>query len=97
MGEMAKDVDERRRATRTQEKGQNVTIICENGSNYRTKLLNSSDGGLAVREFPGAVVGQAVICEDHIGDRHRMEVRWVRDKVVGLQHLVAGGKLSAAA
>ncbi|WFE88700.1 nitrate- and nitrite sensing domain-containing protein [Roseibium porphyridii] len=95
--EMAHDVEERRRANRKQESGQEVTLITEDGQQYTTRLMNSSEGGIGVMTFDGAHVGMQVIFEEPSGDRFPMAVKWVRDDVAGLQFLKAEGMKAAAA
>ena len=95
--EMARDVEERRRASRKQEMGQHVSLITSDGRRIETRLMNSSDGGIGVMPFDGACEGLQVTYEDMSGDTFPMEVKWVRDDSVGLQHLAATGRQSVAA
>ncbi|WP_299479682.1 methyl-accepting chemotaxis protein [uncultured Roseibium sp.] len=84
--DMAHDVEERRRASRTQETGQGVKLMGADGREFQANLVNSSEGGIGVTEFDGAVVGMEVIYEDQSGDRFPMEIRWVKDGTVGLKY-----------
>ncbi|MET1414245.1 nitrate- and nitrite sensing domain-containing protein [Roseibium sp. HPY-6] len=84
--DMARDVDERRRASRKQETGQGVRLIYQDGREFQANLVNSSDGGIAVTEFEGASVGMEITYEDESGDRFPMEIRWVKDGTAGLKY-----------
>lgn len=95
--EMAQDVEERRRASRTLETGQTVTLTTQDGREITTSLVNSSEGGVAVTSFEGADVGMRITYEDASGDRHPMEVRWVKDGIAGLKINAAEDHLYAAA
>ncbi|WP_298813437.1 nitrate- and nitrite sensing domain-containing protein [uncultured Roseibium sp.] len=95
--EMAHDVEERRRANRKQESGQEVTLTTEDGKQYTTRLMNSSEGGIGVMTFDGAHAGMQVMFEEPSGDRFPMAVKWVRDDVAGLQFLEAQDLNAAAA
>ncbi|WP_269583334.1 methyl-accepting chemotaxis protein [Roseibium sp. Sym1] len=95
--EMTQDVEERRRASRKQELGQNVKLVTGSGEEIRTRLMNSSEGGIGVSAFHGAREGMQVAYEDVSGRRYPMEVKWVRDNVAGLQFLQAEGSNAVAA
>ncbi|EAV44698.1 ATP-dependent DNA ligase [Roseibium aggregatum IAM 12614] len=95
--EMTRDVEERRRATRKQEMGQQVTLVTEGGKVFETRLMNSSEGGIGVMYFEGARVGQLVIYEDFSGRKFPMEIKWVSDDTVGLQYRAEAGSMAAAA
>lgn len=95
--EMTQDVEERRRASRKQETGQSITLIMDNGREISTNLINSSDGGVAVTDFEGADVGMHVTIEDGTGEQRLMEIRWVKDGIVGLSINVKNKHLNAAA
>lgn len=97
LGEMADDVDERRRANRKQEQGQPVVLITAEGQRIETRLMNSSDGGIGVMTFPGAQEGAQVVHEDSLGNQVSMVVRWLQDDTVGLQYLAGEKTLSEAA
>ncbi|MEP5623216.1 MAG: methyl-accepting chemotaxis protein, partial [Hyphomicrobiales bacterium] len=86
LADMTRDVEERRRATRKQEAGQHAKIILENGEDVTTRMVNSSEGGMSVRDFNGAHLGMRVVYEDTAGDCFPMEVKWVRGNSVGLQY-----------
>lgn len=95
--EMTRDVEERRRANRKQEAGQEVTLIAEDGQKFSTRLMNSSEGGIGVMTFEGARVGMQLSVEDASGDRFPMVIKFVRDDVTGLQFLQAEGQNAIAA
>jgi len=95
--QMTRDVEERRRASRKQEMGQRVTLVAEDGGQIRTRLMNSSEGGIGVMKFEGAHEGMQVTYEDQSGQSLPMEIKWVRDDIVGLQFLHAMVQKSAAA
>ncbi|MEE4010668.1 nitrate- and nitrite sensing domain-containing protein [Roseibium sp. FZY0029] len=95
--EMTRDVEERRRATRKQEMGQQVMLVTEGGKVFETRLMNSSEGGIGVTYFEGARVGQLVTYEDFSGQKFAMEIKWVKDETVGLQHRAETGSVAAAA
>ncbi|ASP36440.1 methyl-accepting chemotaxis protein [Labrenzia sp. VG12] len=95
--EMTRDVEERRRASRKQEMGQRVTLVASDGRSYQTRLMNSSEGGIGVMNFEGAHEGLQLTYEDQSGNAYSMEIKWVRDDIVGLQFLHAMGEKSAAA
>ncbi|MEL7526516.1 MAG: nitrate- and nitrite sensing domain-containing protein [Pseudomonadota bacterium] len=84
--EMTQDVEERRRASRTQEAGQRVTLVTEDGRTVETSLVNSSEGGIGVTAFADAAIGMTVTYIDETGDEFPMEVRWVRGDTLGLQY-----------
>lgn len=84
--EMARDVEERRRANRKQEQGQFVNLVLPDGEHLRTRLMNSSEGGLGVMVFQGAHEGMQVTYEDSAGNLFPMEVRWLHGETVGLQY-----------
>ncbi|EEE43900.2 hypothetical protein [Roseibium alexandrii] len=89
LNEMARDVEERRRANRKQERGQQIHLISESGEHIRTRLMNSSEGGIGVMNFHGAVEGMHVTYEDTKGHQYPMAVKWVYEDTVGLQYLTA--------
>ena len=95
--EMTRDVEERRRATRKQEMGQQVKLVTEGGKVFEARLMNSSEGGIGVMYFDGARVGQLVIYEDFSGRKFPMEIKWVRDDTVELQYRAEAGSMAAAA
>lgn len=95
--EMTRDVEERRRASRKQEMGQRVTLVAPDGRSYQTRLMNSSEGGIGVMNFEGAHEGLQLTYEDQSGKAYSMEIKWMRDDIVGLQFLHAMGEKSAAA
>ncbi|WP_422039743.1 methyl-accepting chemotaxis protein [Roseibium sp.] len=95
--EMTQDVEERRRASRKQETGQRVTLVTEDGRRFETSLVNSSDGGIGVTVFDGAVIGMLVTYIDNNGDEFPMEVRWVQGDTLGLQYRAGEGREDVAA
>jgi len=95
--EMTQDVEERRRASRTPETGQQVTLVTEDGRTFETSLVNSSDGGIGVTAFAGAAIGLSVTYIDDNGDEFPMEVRWVQGDTLGLQYRAGEGQQDVAA
>jgi methyl-accepting chemotaxis protein len=95
--EMTRDVEERRRASRKQEMGQHVTLLTQDGKSIETRLMNSSEGGIGVMHFDGARAGQLVTYEDFSGKKFPMEIKWVRDDMVGLQYRAEAGSMADAA
>lgn len=95
--EMTRDVEERRRASRKQETGQKVVLVTSDGREIRTRLMNSSEGGIGVMNFDGAREGLEVSYADPSGKSYPMEVKWVRGDVVGLQFLRGAGMAAVAA
>jgi|GEM_PF-1302375 len=95
--EMTRDVEERRRASRRQEMGQHIKLITQNGQEFETRLLNSSEDGIGIAMFEGAHAGMQVLYEDPSGERVPMEVKWVLEETAGLQFCSARGKYSQAA
>ncbi|MBO9424083.1 methyl-accepting chemotaxis protein [Labrenzia sp. R4_1] len=89
LNEMARDVEERRRANRKQERGQQIHLITESGEHIRTRLMNSSEGGIGVMNFAGAAEGLHLTYEDTSGKQYPMAVKWVHGDTVGLQYLTA--------
>ncbi|WP_415717762.1 methyl-accepting chemotaxis protein [Roseibium sp.] len=87
--EMSHDVEERRRASREQEQGQQITLVTDQGQVQQVRLVNSSEGGIGVALFEGAYEGMTVTYEDTEGNRFPMVVRWLREDAVGLQYLAA--------
>jgi hypothetical protein len=84
--EMTQDVEERRRASRKQETGQSVTLVTDDGRKFETSLVNSSEGGMGVTSFAGAMIGMAVTYVDADGNEFPMEIRWVQGDTLGLQY-----------
>ncbi|MEP3429295.1 MAG: nitrate- and nitrite sensing domain-containing protein [Roseibium sp.] len=97
LADMARDVEERRRATRKQEMGQQAKVILQGGEEISVHLMNSSEGGIGISAFDGARAGLPVLYEDLTGKQFSMEIKWVRDNKVGLQYLVEEGRVVAAA
>lgn len=95
--EMTRDVEERRRASRKQEMGQEVTLVTEDGRSFETRLMNSSEGGIGVMYFDGAREGQLLTYEDFSGRNYPMEIKWVKEDTVGLQYRAETGRVAAAA
>jgi methyl-accepting chemotaxis protein len=87
LGEMTRDVEERRQASRKLEQGQKVILTAEDGQQYQTSLVNSSDGGIGIAAFPGAHKGMRVTYEDTSGQKYPMEIKWIRGDMIGLQYL----------
>ncbi|TYC52871.1 nitrate sensor protein [Rhodobacterales bacterium] len=97
MKEMANDVEERRKATRKQEKGRRVTLKTADGREIETRLKNSSDGGIGVGGFEGAQEGMVVTMEDASGNSVPLTVIWVRPDGVGLQYRAKEARDAVAA
>lgn len=97
LAQMARDVEERRRASRKLEQGQKITLICEDGQEHTTRLVNSSDGGIGILTFPGIHEGMRLIKVDEYGERVSMVVKWIRDDAAGLQQAAETSSLVAAA
>lgn len=95
--EMTRDVEERCRASRKQEMGQQVKLVTQDGKSFETRLMNSSEGGIGVMYFDGTRVGQLVTYEDFSGRKFPMEVKWVRGDTVGLQYRAEAGSMADAA
>ncbi|CTQ72059.1 methyl-accepting chemotaxis protein [Roseibium alexandrii] len=89
LNEMARDVEERRRANRKQERGQQIHLITESGEHIRTRLMNSSEGGIGVMNFAGAAEGLHLTYEDTSGKQYPLAIKWVHGDTVGLQYLTA--------
>lgn len=95
--DMAKDIAERRRANRKLEVGQKVTLTHANGKVYTARMVNSSEGGIGLMAFEGAEAGMRLTYENAAGEKLPMEIRWVREDLVGLQYLSAQAKNAIAA